>query len=266
MKADGITDIQYHLANLRIAPTDGWQERKAYHKILLQNREGRALAGGQNAQTEEIKTAPLFSAKALLATTKTTCHENTASIFPEYGLLAETLEIRGVSGPHATFSEDANSQEKDERLFLNINTPWSAFICGQQGSGKSHTLSCILENALLQDYGLGELPKKLAAMVFHYDKLTGASSSQVCEAAYLCSRGIPVNVLVSSSNYYNMKELYKLPKLPKSVKRPVVGALALESKHLNIERMKKLMAIDSSEGVQPLYSQVSSTTAHRETS
>lgn len=32
----------------------------------------------------------------------------------------------------------------DPRVMLNTNIPFSAFICGLQGSGKSHTTSCII--------------------------------------------------------------------------------------------------------------------------
>ena len=32
----------------------------------------------------------------------------------------------------------------DPRVMLNTNIPFSAFICGLQGSGKSHTTSCMI--------------------------------------------------------------------------------------------------------------------------
>ncbi|CAG8977997.1 hypothetical protein HYALB_00000666 [Hymenoscyphus albidus] len=37
---------------------------------------------------------------------------------------------------------------EDPRLFFDIVSPSSTFICGSQGLGKSHTLSCLLENCL----------------------------------------------------------------------------------------------------------------------
>lgn len=40
--------------------------------------------------------------------------------------------------------EASDPTTDDPRVFLNTNIPISAFICGVQGSGKSHTLSCIL--------------------------------------------------------------------------------------------------------------------------
>ena len=123
------------------------------------------------------------------------------------------------------------------------------------GSGKSHTLSCILE-ASLQDSRLGPLPKPLAAMVFHYDKFSGHSNTQVCESAYLASQGIDVKVLVSPTSYYRMKELYKnLAGFPADAKKPSVEPLFLRESHLNAERMLKLMAVEG-EGNSSLYMEV----------
>ncbi|PZD22682.1 DUF3435 multi-domain protein, partial [Pyrenophora tritici-repentis] len=80
-------------------------------------------------------------------------------------------------------------------VLLNTDSPWSAFLCGSQGSGKSHTLSCMLENCLLTDETIlprvGLNPHPLAGLVFHYDRCQG---SGVCEAAYLCT-SVPTTVL-----------------------------------------------------------------------
>lgn len=181
---------------------------------------------------------------------------NVEKTFPSYSLLAERLETYQPNPSNDTNDDQGETVVQDERLFLNTNVPWSAFICGSQGSGKSHTLSCILENALLPSAGLGEQPKPLAGLVFHYDKHAGSSGSDVCEASYLCSREIPVKVLVSPSNYENMRQRYNsIEKLPARVK-PSVAPLFFETSHLNMERMKKLMAMDSGEGGMPLYMEV----------
>ena len=50
---------------------------------------------------------------------------------PQYGLL-------GSINP--TYSTTIS----DSRLFLNTNIPFSAFVCGVQGSGKSHTTACMI--------------------------------------------------------------------------------------------------------------------------
>ena len=71
-----------------------------------------------------------------------------------------------------------------ERLYMNTNAPSSGVICGvqvslvwtwrtditdeglEQGSGKSHTLSCILEASLVVDSRIGRLPQPLTALVY----------------------------------------------------------------------------------------------------
>ena len=235
---------------------EDWEKDRNFHLSLFSGGGATAHAKAQDARLEEITTTPLFSANVLLATLKAGGRTSKKEMFPSFGLLAEHQETYGHDIPAITSGVTDESAAEDNRLFLNTNAPWSAFICGAQGTGKSHTLSCILEDALLQDTGLGRLPNKLAGMVFHYDKFTGLSSSQKCEAAYLCSMGIPVNVLVSPPSYLKMRKLYKkLDGLPAGV-GPNVAPLFLEPKHLNVERMMKLMAMDNKEGGVPLYMEV----------
>ena len=59
------------------------------------------------------------------------------------------------SQQYGLIGQDLNAAEKalendDNRMFMNIAEPSSTFICGSQGSGKSHTMSCMLENYLLR--------------------------------------------------------------------------------------------------------------------
>ena len=196
-------------------------------------------------QDEEIRTAPLFSGNIL---------ESFNSLLPQYGLLAGALQ--NSSSPEA--NQDTGSDQHmrfDPRIFLNVNAPWSAFICGSQGAGKSHTLSCMLESCLLPS-PVSELSKPLAAMVFHYDHFTSHNGSQVCEAAYLCSSGIPVRVLVSATNYWAMKEVYQnLPGVPAN-RMPEVIPLRFKEQQLNVSRMLNLMAVNKNDGPMPLYIEV----------
>ncbi len=250
--------------------------------------------------------------------------------FPQYGLLAGALAFYGtpsvdvnassndavkrVGGPSGGAArnppsptstepsplEDAATQQlpdaADPRIFLNVNTPWSAFICGSQGSGKSHTLSCMLENCLLGDRNgrgpatsLGRLPRPLAGIVFHYDKFSaanttaggpsagdgdggGASLGQICEAAWLCSAGLPVRVLVSPSNLRTMQRAYmgmaaQVRSASADGERTGLGAkpapslvvkpLLLQERHLSIDRIMRLMAVSDGNGPVPLYISVS---------
>jgi len=45
---------------------------------------------------------------------------------------------------HQGLDGNLTPPQQENRLFLNTNIPTSFFICGLQGSGKSHTLSCLL--------------------------------------------------------------------------------------------------------------------------
>ncbi|KAK3621113.1 hypothetical protein LTR56_022977 [Elasticomyces elasticus] len=114
-------------------------------------------------------------------------------ILPQYGLLV--------------FHVGNNDQiSHHEPIMLNVHAPNSAFICGSQGSGKSYTLNCILENCLLADARTGKLRQPLAGVVFHYEI---DSSGTVAETASLCSRGIKVNILVSDSNFEAAQRSYR---------------------------------------------------------
>ena len=68
--------------------------------------------------------------------------ETDDKILPQYGLLG-------------SFHPDSCPQLKgpvDDRIFVNTNIPFSAFICGVQGSGKSHTTSCLLGETYLESH------------------------------------------------------------------------------------------------------------------
>lgn len=259
-------------ANPKMAAQE-WNSDREYHESLVSNST-RATDRQCNLDQEEIRTTPLFSADVLASVNGTQSKVSpTPDILPQYSFLGKVLNIFGghdqqnTDEIQTTDSEELgvtmnpNGQSKtktgDSRLFVNMNSPWSAFICGSQGSGKSHTLSCMLEGALIPSR-LGKLPCPLAAMVFHYDKFTGFKTSQICEAAYLCSTGTPVTVLVSSSNFHRMRRAYaSMPGWPLHAPKPVVAPLLLDENHLNIEHILKLMAIDEKEGKISLYMEVS---------
>lgn len=91
----------------------------------------------------------------------------------------------------------------------------------------------------------------------HYDNYTSYNVTQYCEAAYLCSSGIPVTVLVCPSNIWAMSRLYSnLPGLVPGGPRPKVVPLYLSEDSLNISRMLKLMAVDTSSAQTPMYMEV----------
>ena len=256
-----------------------WNADLDHHNTFFATDGSNAADKANNVHLEEIRTTPLFSAGVLANVPKRKAEPGKApaDVLPQYGLLAKVFstydgkkdeDVDDFLGPTPSnlvnaFGEPIEVERpkpvkkpEDKRLFVNMNAPWSAFICGSQGSGKSHTLSCMLENALIQSR-LGKLPHRLAGMVFHYDKFTGFSSTQICEAAYLSSCGIPVKILVSPSNLWRMQRAYEsLPGFPKNANKPVVVPLLLHEKQLNVERMMKLMAVDEKDGKMALYMEV----------
>lgn len=234
------------------------------------------------SETEAFKNTPLFSSAAHdFVESRATSVEggvDGADMMPQYGLLG-VLQHEPIAGGTGDLTRKLTQLEADQtkyqtekdtvdRLVLaNMNVPWSAFICGSQGSGKSHTLSCMLENALVSGAtdgasAAGKLPNPLAAIQFHYDNYANDSSLQLCEAAYMCSNPqTPVTVLVSPSNIWAMKRLYEnLPGLPPGAPRPRVLPCYLSEDHLNIARILKLMASSPTPGAEqkqgPLYMEV----------
>lgn len=195
-------------------------------------------------QKEILVNSPIFSPAAYKLVESTLFPAWPPSpLIQQYGLL-------GIRQEMANHDLDA----EDRLLLANVNVPWSAFICGSQGSGKSHTLSCLLESSLLPGNVAGKLTFPLAGMAIHYDNFTSRNATQLCEAAYLCSSGIPVTIMVSPSNIWAMDHLYRnLPGLSHSSPRPRVVPLYFNENQLNISRILKLMAIKPGATNKPLY-------------
>lgn len=96
----------------------------------------------------------------------------TAPIFTETARIQAERQASSSGGPDQTFSQygllagNASDNGSDELFYYNVAAPSSIFICGSQGSGKSHTLSCLLENSLFPSVA-NELPRPLTGIVFH---------------------------------------------------------------------------------------------------
>ena len=183
--------------------------------------------------SQETKTAPIFTPSV---------RDLDPANFTQYALLGGQLQSSGQP-----------LEKRKVPLLLNTNAPWSAFICGSQGSGKSYTLFCMLENCLLQNKKLGKLEKPMQVILFNYDK---HNNGVPCEAAYLASK-VPVKILLSPSNYTTMEPLYK--NMPNS-SNITIAPLLLNDQHLTIERMMSLMAVNAEKGTAPpLYIRVMET-------
>lgn len=214
------------------------------HKKYLTNVPESKKSG---ARREEVKTSPIIAGEVLM---------HYGQLFPQYGLLAENLDP--VKPFHTQDHDNSKQLVEDNRILLNVAAPWSAFLCGSQGSGKSHTLSCILENCLLNSE-VATVKNPLAGIVFHWDRFSSYDSSQICEAAYLVSAGIPIKVLVSQSNEEKMRLAYEnLPGLPHNVPKPVVVPMLFNEEQLDVSRMLVMMGIRGEEKEPPLYMEVCS--------
>lgn len=179
-----------------------------------------------DALLEEMKIAPLFTYDV-----KNRLKDSYPEAFVQYGLLGQVQEDREA--------KDVNP------MFLNTNTPFSIFLCGSQGSGKSHTMSCVLENCLLADEDISVSSSNLSGLVFHYDRMLGES---IAQPAYLSSH-IPTRVLVSPSNFGRMRRAYATLNRGAML---TVEPLYLLPRHLNTERIKRLMAVGNGKEM-PLY-------------
>lgn len=142
--------------------------------------------------TENLANSPLLT-PALLRYGKSLSNYANST---QYGLLGSMASENN----NEFIQADGIPSLSDSRLFYNTMSPSSTFICGSQGSGKSHTLSCLLENCLTGSEA-AELPKPLTALVFHYDAFISDDGGSPCEAAFLSSlAGTRVRVLCSPSN------------------------------------------------------------------
>jgi hypothetical protein len=202
--------------------------------FLLSEASGGNDDGNMQADdaVTSIQHAPLVDASIISS--------NTGSLLPQYGLLGSHMEAK-----------DAQS-----KLLLNTNVPFSIFVCGVQGSGKSHTTSCILENSLVPSRHLGKLRSPLSALVFSFAQFSGDGVGfTVSEAAFLASpdRRLPggahvkkVHVLVSPSNFVRISRIYiQLPNV-------LVTPFKLKPQDLDIDTMLTLMNVSGSDET-PLY-------------
>lgn len=156
-----------------------------YHHSLLDSTE-RAQELGEGSLAP-IMTSYMFAHNEV---------SDSSLIASQFGLLAKLNQ---------TLSHPIGRLFHDLRIFYNISPPSSTSICGSQGSGKSHTLSCMLENCLISSKA-GRLPNPLTGVVFHYDTFISDTMGSPCEAAFLSSHpDVEVRVLCSPANLHTMR-------------------------------------------------------------
>jgi hypothetical protein len=165
-----------------------------YHLSLL-------VPAASDRQLQEVLTTPVFTTPVLEHAEALAAKESVPA-FHQYGLLAGMIDVE--HGDLESRSRDT-SRGQDPRIFFNVAAPSSTFICGSQGSGKSHTLSCLLENCLISS-DASKLPRPLTGLVFHYDTFISDVGGSPCEAAFLSSNPkIKVRVLCSPTNISTIK-------------------------------------------------------------
>ncbi|PLB49299.1 hypothetical protein P170DRAFT_408430 [Aspergillus steynii IBT 23096] len=195
-----------------------------------------------NHEGDETSLAPIIAARALnLPSDMPSGSLTKLPKVQQYGLLA------GLA-PEMGFQKDEEvNPHNDPRVLFNVTSPSSTFICGSQGSGKSHSLSCILENCLIPSKA-GNLKNPLTGLVFHYDLFISDSTGSPCEAAFLSSSPeVKVRVLCSPTNIQTMRYTYS------RFKNVTVEPLQIDETDLNTQRMLNLMAVSQSDTGMPLY-------------
>ncbi|KAH7111372.1 hypothetical protein EDB81DRAFT_671448 [Dactylonectria macrodidyma] len=205
------------------------QELKA-HMRLLRIEE-------HSDEIHDVFSTPIFTenvGKSLFDAHKTKSGYKKKAL-PQYGLLAGDISAGG-------------EPNESVRLFYNVAAPSSVFICGSQGSGKSHTLATLLENCLVQSVA-NALTRPLAGLVFHYDSAVSDAGGLPCEAAYLSSnKNVNVRVLCPPTNTATIKKVYScLPNV-------LIQELRFCQDSLNTKRMLNLMVASPGQtGRMPLY-------------
>ncbi|KAL4971735.1 hypothetical protein BDW66DRAFT_155357 [Aspergillus desertorum] len=176
--------------------------------------------------------------------------------------LASATTAAGTSTSLLSPTYSSINLDTDPRLLFNVSTPSSTFICGSQGSGKSHTLSCLLESCLIPSK-LGRLTKPLTGVVFHYDTFISDTGGTPCEAAYLASnKSLNVRVLCAPTNVATIRASQRITWTRRTACRIAdfeiykrlnvsVEPLSIDQSDLNTKRMMDLMAVSA--GDAPLY-------------
>ncbi|KAJ5471931.1 hypothetical protein N7539_008500 [Penicillium diatomitis] len=212
----------------------------AHHLSLLKLEES-------DGQSDEVLLAPVLTGPVL----------NQPSLDPtQYGLLGG---VKKIDTPIYSTMDDELTK-KDPRLFFNVSSPSSVFICGSQGSGKSHTLSCLLEGCLIPSKA-GRLLSPLTAVVFHYDAFICDGGGSPCEAAFLSSHpNLKVRVLCAPTNLRTIKvrgaSINKAHIAYNATGFNIdVQPLQIDQSHLNTKRMLDLMSVARNSSAGPLYLQ-----------
>ncbi|KAG1897623.1 uncharacterized protein F5891DRAFT_1129898 [Suillus fuscotomentosus] len=208
-------------------------------QVELKHLRSLTVDASDLSKDHELQAAPLITREAYI----TAGYKKHST---PYGVMGQVLSIYSKSSAYVPV---------DPRLYVNTNTPFTAVVCGVQGSGKSHTVSVLLENMLIPKLQeIGSLQQSLAGLVLHFGE--GGVGSLPSEAAWV---GVPstegvrtpkVRVFVSKSSLNTMKSVYA--PLGKNVE---VVPLLFNETELDAQAFLSMMAVGSSDSA-PLYIQI----------
>jgi hypothetical protein len=205
-------------------------------RIDMSDDEADTRSSGTEAESENG--VAYGTTLATLDTDQTYSTSHDIPLLPQYGLLGFEIDENDVLKP-------------PEPIMINVHAPNSVFICGSQGSGKSYTLACLLEGFLLSDPRFRRLQQPVAGLVFYYDS---ESSGAIAEIVHLASRGVRVNILVSSSNFAATQDRYRAA--THGATNITIEKILLPPSELSVERMHRLMAFSEKSDLVPLYMEV----------
>lgn len=179
------------------AKTTAGESEAAEAARALRNHLSLLKQESNQQELQELTASPVFT-MAVLKHAESLLTDDSRHNFHQYGLLAGITDLLFHQQLRGSMSLPT---AEDPRIFFNVSAPSSTFICGSQGSGKSHTLSCLLENCLIPSKA-SYLRKPLTGLLFHYDTFVSDHGGSPCEAAYLSSDpNITVRVLCSPTNF-----------------------------------------------------------------
>ncbi|KAG9003350.1 hypothetical protein FRB94_003173 [Tulasnella sp. JGI-2019a] len=193
-----------------------------------------------NELPHEVITAPLITRDAYQL------GDGLIKAIPQYGVIGSILSV------HTHNSVEAYG---DPRLYLNTNAPFSAVVCGVQGSGKSHTVGVLLEAMMISgDDRLGTLNKRLSGLVLHYGEHGGP---QVCEAAYQCLSSDPLVRVPTVKVYVSPSQIATMQKLYTGIFGKTVEVIPLKIAHCELDAQAFLTMMCVNSGAEPpLYVQI----------
>ncbi|KAG1832977.1 hypothetical protein EV424DRAFT_1622478 [Suillus variegatus] len=200
------------------------------------------------SKDHELRTAPIITRDAYIAAG----YREGAT---QYGVLGSILSIHNKNNvPYKPVNPQLYCEHAFSHFLHPQNAPFSAVVCGVQGSGKSHTVSLLLESMFVPNMrSTGTLQKPLSGLVLHFGE--GGPSSRPSEAAWISSSHIPgvqtpsVKVYVSRSSLKTMRAVYA--PLGDGV---TVEPLFFTQDELDAQAFLSMMAVGSSESA-PLYIQ-----------